>query len=1104
MRHLLLVLCGICLFCIPEAAAQKRKKAEPAVDTANQEIPLHLQSSTYGALKWRGIGPSVTSGRIADFAVNPDNHNEYYIATAAGGVWKTTNHGTTYDPLFDGQGSYSIGCVSLDPSDSQTVWVGSGENHNQRSVAYGDGVYKSTDGGRSWENKGLKTSEHIANVVVDPTNSDIVWVAAYGPLWSNGGERGVYKSTDGGDTWERSKFVSDYTGCNDLRMDPRDPNVLYAAFHQRQRKVFTYLGGGPESALYKTTDGGATWAQLKGGLPSGDLGRIGIAVSPVNPDVVYAVVEAPDGKGGIYRSANGGASWNKQSGTFTSGNYYQELTCDPQNVDRIFITDTYYQVSDDGGRTVRDLGELNKHIDNHAIWIDPSDTDHLLVGCDGGVYESWDFAGTWHFKENLPVTQFYKVATDQSGPFYHVHGGTQDNLSLGGPNKNTSVNGIVNADWYITSTGDGFETQVDPTNPDLIYAQSQYGGLNRFDRKSGEYLWIKPVEGENDPALRWNWDAPLLISQHQPTRLYIGANRIYRTDDRGNSWKTVSPDLSRGIDRNTLPVMDQVWSVDAVAKNTSTSIFGQTTTIAESALDENLLWAGTDDGLLYKTTDGGANWQKFDKLPGVPEMPYVNQVIASLHDKNTAYVAYNQHRYGDFKPYLLKTSDGGASWTSLAATLPGRGSVYTVAEDHEDPDLLFCGTEFGAYFSPDGGANWIALTNGLPTIAVRDIELQRQENDVVIATFGRGFYVLDDYSALRNIDAATFEQAATVFPTRDPWLYVERAPLGLRSRGHLGSSYYRSNNPEMGAAITYYVQEVPKTIKQHRQDREREVMERKESVYYPSVDSFRLEGRQQNPYFLFTISNAAGDVVRQIKQPASKGMHRLHWDLRYPPADPVNDRYTPAPDQLFGSPSQGPLVVPGNYTVALHQFFDGELTTLAEPVTFRVKYLDQSTLPTEDWADYAEFVGKVAELSKAVSAVGDLRRTLDQRIDALEKAALETTSSPGEALSAIYALHERMAHFSTAMYGDRTLGSLEMETPPSIAQRIGAVENSMWNVTSDPTAAYRENYRIAASQFGPLVQELRGIDEAVQSLETRLETAGAPHTPGRWPVWGGE
>jgi photosystem II stability/assembly factor-like uncharacterized protein len=717
----------------------------------NTVTPSGFTSETFSGLKLRAIGPAVTSGRISDFAVNPTNMSEYYVATSSGGVWKTTNKGVTYNPIFDSQGSYSIGCVTLDPSNSSVVWVGSGENNNQRAVSYGDGVYKSEDAGKSWKNMGLKNSEHISEIVVHPTNPNIVFVGAYGPVWSEGGERGVYKSIDGGTTWALVKSVSAYTGCNDLVMDPRNPDVLYAAFHQRMRKVFTYIGGGPESAIYKTTDGGTTWKKLEGGLPDGDKGRIGLAISSVNPDVLYTVVEANGDKGGIYRSVDKGASWEKRSSFSTSGNYYQEVTCDPVDVNKIYITDTYYKVSTDGGKTVSNLGELNKHIDNHCIWIDPNNGDHLLVGCDGGIYESWDFAKTWDFKSNLSVTQFYKVSTDNASPFYGVHGGTQDNLSLGGPSRTTSANGITNADWYITSLGDGFETQVDQSNSDIIYAQSQYGGLNRFDRKSGEYLPIKPIEKEGEEAYRWNWDAPLLISQHSNTRLYFGANKLFRTDDRGDSWTVISPDLSRQIDRNKLEVMGKIWSVDAISKNGSTDIFGQLTSVAESKQDQNQIWVGTDDGLIHLTTDGGKNWTKFDNLPGVPAMSYVHQIVSSLHNKNTAYVCFNHHRYGDFKPYVLKTTDAGKTWKSISSNLPVRGSVYSIAEDHVDPNLLFVGTEFGLFFSTGGGQSWTQLKAGLPTIAVRDLEIQRRESDLVLATFGRGFYVLDDYSLLRNL-----------------------------------------------------------------------------------------------------------------------------------------------------------------------------------------------------------------------------------------------------------------------------------------------------------------------------------------------------------------
>lgn len=1093
----------LCLLPFMLTAQKEKEKEKEKEKKETPKKPTVMQAGTYGALSFRSIGPAVTSGRISDFAVNPANPAEYYVASASGGVWKTVNAGTTYSPIFDGQGSYSIGCVTLDPTNPNVVWVGSGENNSQRSVAYGDGVYKSEDGGKSFKNKGLKNSEHIANVVVDPTNPNTVYVAAYGPVWSNGGDRGVYKSTDGGETWTCVKSVSIYTGCNNLIMDPRDSKVLYAAFHQRQRKVYTYIGGGPESAVYKTTDGGATWKKIEG-LPGGEVGRIGIDISPVNPDYVYAVVEAGEGKGGVFRSTDRGSTWQKMSGTSTSGNYYQELTCDPVNVNRIFITDTYYKVSDDGGKTMRNLGEINKHIDNHAIWIDPRNTNHLLVGCDGGVYETWDFAKTWDYKANLPVTQFYKVSTDNALPFYNVHGGTQDNLSLGGPSRNNSINGIPNDQWIVTSVGDGFETQVDPTNPDIIYAQSQYGGLLRFDRKSGEYLTIKAIEGENEPALRWNWDAPLLISNFSPTRLYHGANIVFRTDDRGETWRAISPDLSRGIDRNKLEVMDKVWSMDALAKNASTDIYGQTTTIAESPKDEKVLWVGTDDGLLHRTTDGGASWTKMDNLPGVPERSYVHQVIASNFDKNTAYVCYNHHRYGDFKPYLLKTTDGGKSWKSIADSLPQRGSVYTIAEDHVDPNLLFCGTEFGVFFSHDGGANWLQLQSGLPTIAVRDIEIQRRENDLVLGTFGRGFYILDDYSPLRNLTVATFEQEAAIFPIKEALMFVPSRPLGLRDKGHLGSSYYAGENPPVGSVFTYWLKEDVKTLKDLRKEAEKAMAERKETVYYPEFEQLYKEDAQPEPYLLFTITNAEGDVVRHIKAPAKKGLNRIVWDFRYAPDSPSESRYSPAPDQLFGEADKGYMAKPGTYRVSLSKVVDGVVTTLVNPVSFQTKLLNNVTLPTKDWSAREAFSKKVSDLRKAITATQYIHSDLEGRLSAIKANITEMPAPPEGIPAAMLKIEQEMKVFNREFNGDNIRARREFENKTTLSGRLSLAEDGLSNTTAPPTGAQLENYEIAARQFPPFLEKLKKFDQELEKIEKLMEMKEAPYTPGRWPMWKAE
>jgi photosystem II stability/assembly factor-like uncharacterized protein len=1050
-----------------------------------------LQPHHFSGLSLRAIGPAVTSGRIADFAVNPHNKSEYYVAVASGGVWKTSNKGTTYEPIFDGEGSYSIGCVTLDPSNANTVWVGSGENNNQRSVAYGDGIYKSEDGGKSWKNMGLKNSEHISEIIVHPNDPNTIYVGAYGPVWSEGGERGVYKSTDGGVTWKNIKSVSNFTGCNDLLMDPQNPNILYAAFHQRMRKVFTYIGGGPESAVYKSIDGGTTWTKVNG-LPSGDVGRIGIAVSKANPNYVYAVVEASE-KGGVYRSINKGSSWEKMSGVYTSGNYYNEIECDPKDPNKIYITDTYYKVSTDGGKTVKNLGENNKHIDNHAIWVDPDDSNHMIVGCDGGIYETYDHAKTYDYKSNLSVTQFYKVATDNDYPFYSVHGGTQDNFSLGGPSRTTSANGVSNAEWYVTSRGDGFETQIDQSNPDIIYAQAQYGALSRYDRKSGESVYIKPIEGEGEPANRWNWDAPLLISQFDNKRLYFGANKVYRTDDQGNSWKAISGDLSRGIDRNKLEVMGRIQSVDAVAKNQSTDIFGQTTSIAESKMNQNVLWVGTDDGLIHLTKDGGTTWKKFDNLPGVPPQSYVHQIIASQHNENTAFVCFNHHRYGDFKPYVLKTIDGGATWKSITSNLPARGSVYSIAEDHIDANLLFIGTEFGLYFSNDGGAKWYQIKAGLPTIAVRDIEIQRRENDLVLATFGRGFYILDDYTSLRNIKKETFDKEAVIFPIKKSLMYIEKFPLGVRDKGHLGSSYFTSTNPKPGAVFTYFLKEDIKTIKEKRKENEKAKYEKKEPVYYPSIDSLRIEDNQPSPYILFTITDESGAVVRHLKTSAKKGMNRITWDFRYGNHSPVQNRYVPAADQLFGSETVGHLAMPGKYLVHMSKYVDGVVTKLTEPVSFECELLKQGALQTNSMADNVTFYKAITTTMKQMNETEELLASFDNRLKNINSAVLDLPADGKAILEKAYSIGKKSIDLKTALFGDAARASREFETVPSTNDRIGTISYALWSSTSAIPQMYKDSYKIALKELSILTPKIASLDAEIKALESEIHQKGGPY-----------
>ncbi len=1089
---------ALCLLAVPLAAA-KGKKGEP--EEAPEEKPL-LSSGTFSGLKFRGIGPAVTSGRISDIAVVPDDSKAYYVATSSGGVWKTTNSGTTYRPIFDGQGSYSIGCVTLDPNDSNVVWVGTGENNSQRSVGYGDGVYKSIDGGASWKKVGLENSEHVAKIVVDPRDSNVVYVASQGPLWGPGGDRGLFKTTDGGENWTNVLEIDEHTGVTDLIMDLENPDVLYAASYQRRRHVWTLINGGPGSGIHKSTDAGESWTKVTKGLPSVDLGRIGLAQSPADPGILYAIVEAAEGEGGFYRSTDGAASWHKQSDYMSaSPQYYNEIVADPKDPDTVYSMDTWMHVTPDGGKSFERLPELHKHIDNHALWINPNDTDHQLSGNDGGLYETFDGQKTWIFKENLPVTQFYKLEVDNSEPFYRVYGGTQDNFTMGGPTRTNSIHGIVNADWFMTHGGDGFQTRVDPEDPNIIYSESQYGGLVRYDHRSGEEVSIVPQPGADEEPLIYNWDAPLIISPHSRTRLYFGGNRLFRSDDRGDSWTAVSPNLTRGIDRNRLEVMDRVWSVDAVSKNRSTSIYGNLVALDESPLVEGLLYAGTDDGLVQVSEDGGENWRKIDSFPGVPDRTYVNDLIASLHDADTVFAVFNHHKMSDFKPYVLKSTDRGATWTMLVEGLPERGSTYSLAEDHEDPNLLFVGTEFGAFFSPTGGSEWIQLKAGLPTVAVRDLAIQRREGDLVLGTFGRGFYVLDDYSPLRGITEEALESEAHLFPVKDPLMYIERAPLTLRGKSFQGEGWYSAPNPPFGAIFTYYLHEAYDTRRDRRREEEKEIAEEGGDVFYPEWEELRAEDRELDPSVVLTVTDQAGNVVRRLTGPTGKGFHRVAWDLRLPASSPT--RLTPFPSwNPFSSAPSGPMVAPGTFTVSIAKWIDGEMTELGESRSFTTQPLGLNTLGTSDREALLAFQQKTARLQRAVLGGIRVAGEAQERIDFLRAALVDTPAAGVDLVNRLRGIELELMELQTELTGDRSVARRYEATLPSIVSRVQRIVYGQWASTSPPTQTNRDAYDIASAAFGGVLEQLTElVDGDLAGLEADAEAAGAPWTPGRMPTW---
>lgn len=1094
----LVALCTLSLVLSLPAFAQKAKKDDKAAAPAEPEKTI-LEKSDLSGLKFRSIGPAIASGRVVDLAVNPTNSKVYYAAVACGGVWKTINSGTTYEPVFDGEGSYSIGCVTMDPSNPNIVWVGTGENNNQRSVGYGDGVYKSVDGGKSWKNMGLKESEHIGMIVVHPTNSNIVYVAAYGPLWAAGGDRGVYMTKDGGTTWNRVLELDEHTGANEILMDPRNPDVLYVAAHQRRRHVFTYVGSGPGSALYKSTDGGATWNKSMSGLPTTEIGRIGLAIAPSNPDMLYAIVEASEGKSGLFRSSDRGATWEKRGGHSTSGNYYSELYVDPKNAEKVYSMDVWLQVSVDGGKSFSNLGEDTKHVDNHCMWIDPKDTEHLIVGCDGGLYETWDAAKTWHFKQNLPVTQFYKVSVDNAAPFYNIYGGTQDNFSLGGPSRTFSGNGISNEEWFITHGGDGFETQVDPHNSDIIFAQSQHGVLVRYDRKSGEELGIQPQPRKGEDEYRWNWDSPLAISAHARGRLYFCANKVFRTDDYGNSWTVISDDLTRQVDRNALKVMDRVISMDAVAKNGSTSLYGNIVALSESPVNPQLLYIGTDDGLIQRTTNGGSSWTKIENISGVPERTYVNAVVASSHDQNVVYACFNHHKYGDFKPYVFKSTDQGTTWTSISDKLPKRGSAYIIQEDHVDPNLLFVGTEFGVYFTNDGGKEWKQLKAGVPTVAVRDIDIQRRENDLVLGTFGRGFYVLDDYSSLRTTKPADLEVDAALYSVRDPYVFEYSYPLGLPGKSFQGNSYYQGENLGAVATFTYYLKEKPKTKAEIRREKEKELIKEKKDVKYPTYVELKAEREEEEAMLHFTITNSNGEVVRKLEEKPGVGMKRVQWDLRTASKDPISLR-PPSFYNPWAGRDEGTLVPPGNYTVTMSLWDEGEVRQLGKPVSFTVKKLDNSTMPASDRNALAEFKAEVSELARAVDGSTNAIGEIENELKHIRK-AISRIDGPSEALMAdVRSIEAELRDLRKEILGDGIAATLDIYNPPSVATRIGFIVYEQKYSTSAPTATHRASLEITKEEFRPLLDRLhKVVDQQMVVLRDKLKKAGAPYTPNALP-----
>ncbi len=1056
-------------------------------------IPHNIISN----LKCRNLTPAFVSGRIADFAINPNNHSEYYVAAASGNIWKTTNNGTTFSSIFDNYGAYSIGCLAMDPKNTNIIWAGTGENNHQRAIGYGDGIYKSLDGGKSWKNMGLKKSMHIGMIAINPENTDIVYVAAEGSIWGPSDDRGLYKTTDGGKSWEKVLFISKNTGVNNVFLDIENPNTIFVTTEQRRRRTQTRIGGGPESSIRKSTDGGITWHKIEKGIPSVDKGGIGIDQSPVDPNILYAIVEAAQGKGGFFQSLDKGESWNKMSDHSSSGQYYTEIYCDPVNANKVISLETRSVVTLDGGKTWKRVGNNRKHVDDHAIWIDPNDTNHFLIGSDGGAYESFDNGANYIHKTNLPITQFYRVNVDNAKPFYNVYGGTQDNSSLGAPNQTLYSDGVTRGEWTITLGGDGFWQAIDPTDPNIVYSEFQYGNLFRHDKKSGEITSIKPREKEGDDYYKWNWNTPMILSPHNHKRLYIAANKVFKSDDRGQSWEQISGDITANIDRNKWSVMDRYWGVDAVAKDVSTSLYGMAVSMAESHIQEGLLYVGTDDGLIQKTEDNGKNWQKVENFSRVPKYTYVSDILPSKHDPNIVYASFDNIKRNDFKPYILKSTNKGKTWTSISGDLPENGTIHTIEQDTKNPKLLFVGTEFGAFFTIDEGKNWIPIKGGLPTIAIKDMVIQEDENDLVLASFGRGFYILDDISVLRTIKS-DIKKEASIFPIKDAKLYVPKRRGGYG----FGSMLYKTKNPTFGASFTYYLKEAPKTLKEKRKEAEKKLIKDKKPIPIASPKDQKKEKDEIAPYLEFEIKNKKGEIIRKITKKASKGINRVTWGLRKANTSPQESRKSIFDPLKTGGSAQ--LVTAGTYTVSMKLISSKETKLLVSETPFEVVPLNLTTLPAENPEELARYQDEINELVRVVEGAMKLNNELFNRTINIKQAAHRSEKAPLELLKRINDIEHSLRDIDWAFMGEKPKASPEEITPapPSINNRLYAIAYANRNSLSDITKDQKEQYKLLKKEFSPLLDKLKIInDELLPVIEKELEDIGAPWTPGRIPIW---
>jgi photosystem II stability/assembly factor-like uncharacterized protein len=1004
-----------------------------------------LNESVYKSLQFRSIGPAIMGGRIDDFAVVESNLSVIFAATASGGVWKTVNNGVTWEPVFDHEAVSSIGDIAIAPSNSGIVWVGTGEANNRQSSSWGDGVYKSTDGGKTWANVGLKDSHHIGRIVIHPQNPDIVYVAAVGRLWGANPERGLFKTTDGGKTWTNTKFINEDTGFIDVAMDSADPNTLYAAAYQRRRTPFGFNGGGPHSGLYKTTDGGATWARLTAGLPEGDAGRIGIDVYRKDPKIVYVTYE--NAKGGVFRSEDKGATWKKVNDLNPRPSYYSQIRIDPNNDQRLYVMGAQMYTSDNGGKTFVPNPFMRIHGDYHAMWINPANSNHLIVGSDGGVNFSYDKGKTWDYVNTIPLGQFYEVGFDFRQPYW-IYGGLQDNGSWGAPMMTLTVNGLSNDEWIRVGGGDGFYTQVDPKDPNTVYVESQNGNIQRLNLATGEAKFIKPQPEEGSgERYRFDWNSPIVISPHDNRKIFFGGNRLFISTNRGDTWDIVTPDLTKNINRDKLEIMGVVVRPNALSGHDGQEAYSHIVTIAESPVKEGALWVGTDDGNVQVSRDGGKTWKNVvDRMPGAPKNTYVSRVIASHAKEGRAYVTFDGHRNDDFKPYVFVTEDFGETWRSITNNLPHPANV--IREHPRNQNLLFVGTEFGLFVSFNRGASWLPLKNNLPTAPVDDIAIHPRENDLILGTHGRSIWALDDMIALERMNETIAAAEVHLFDLRPATMWRLQ-----NHKGATGHKTFIAQNPMYGAIINYYLREKAK-------------------------DKVKV-----------TIHDRSGATIREMIATGDPGVQRIAWDLRY--QSPLyGQAQNPAGGNLMAL--RGPRALPGQYTVKLS--VDGKEMTK----TVTVEEDPRIRISPADAEARLKILLAVNKLQRAANSaqttINNLRLQLNPLQESLKRQANApeaVNSTVNSLLEEVRELQRRLTPQSAGPNAQEAAGPADPAFATAILPRINQLFGALDGYTEGPAARHNKQLQVFTDQLNSLLERVnRVITEGVPNLNRQIAESG--------------